>query len=183
MRTVFNETPDNFKTKDYPQRKLGQKRNVVFWTNSKEGRFYKAVVGAYGDMLKNGTSVGRTREFPERKDFCRHIRELVPLDEWYKEQSNGFLPSDGAIADRYHKQYYDNSAPREFRGKISKEHYTVADKLRAYVTLAERVVGKGRPISRNWLKQELDQIVDKTLEESTDGVESEPRTLDLLSLR
>lgn len=132
------------------------------WTSNPYGRCVKTAIGIYGDQL-----TGRTSETRDVKGtvgasgvallaFVRGVFIDFPA---YYESIRELPLTENVVHARYHKMYYKNTAPREWRGYRSNEHPLNDPKLQPLVPGIERILSRGMPVTWEELQRELGELV------------------------
>lgn len=141
---------EGFRTVNYPKNRKSRSGKCFWYTRDPIGRYIKTAIGIYGDTV-SGMSVEIERNFKAQgvgSDSIFHfVTTTFPEFPAYYYEIRGLVLTKQGAGDRYHKQYYDNDAPRELRGRRSKEHYLHDPKLRGLVPTVDARLKQGGTIS------------------------------------
>lgn len=123
----------------------GRRKNVSGLDGSEEGRCALIIIALIGHEVM-GHDIPLSRDFIKLRPLWNRTIAVLPwLPEWYKAK-NPLSPK--IVWDRLHKMYYDNGAPRYDRGRHSREHYMLDDKLRPFIPAVEKLYRTGKVITR-----------------------------------
>jgi len=150
MRSNVSTTDEFEPILNYPVERKARSGKNFPWTTDPIGRYVKTALGLWGDQ-RCGMSVEAERNFKAQgvgADACLwFIKTQFPEFSFYYKEVRGVPLSKGIAGDRYHKQYYDNKAPREQRGRRSQEHYLHDPKLRPLFPSVDARLKLGTPIT------------------------------------
>lgn len=140
---------------NYPKNRKSRYGRNYPWTigNGKEtriGRFIKTAIGIWGDN-QAGISIEIERSFKAQgvgeDAVLFFIKSNFPEFPHFYREIRGTFITKSVAGGRYHKQWYDNKAPQELRGRRSDEHYMHDSKLRPLVPAVDERLKLGGPVS------------------------------------
>jgi len=151
---------------NYPKNRKSRSGKNFIWTKDPIGRFIKTSIGIWGDD-QCGMSVEMERNFYAQGVGAKAIYHFVISRfigfNFYYEEIRGAQLTEGIVGDRYHKQYYDNNAPQELRGRRSAEHYLFDPKLRSLVPAVNKRLKIGTPISLDEVIEIVNKVDEKLI--------------------